>query len=56
MGDKVEDVALTLGDLLTEMQDDPSISDYISKDEMDRLWDSYDILMDASKMMDQDEE
>ena len=53
--EEVEETADTLGDMLTTLQDIPDIADYISEDEMNKLWDAYDILMDASEMIAQDE-
>lgn len=53
--EEVEDTADTLGDMVTTLQDISNISDYITEDEMNQLWDAYDILMNAAEMIAQDE-
>lgn len=53
--EEVEDTADTLGDMVTTLQDIPGVSDYITEDEMNQLWDAYDILMNAAELIAQDE-
>ena len=48
---EIEREADNLGDLLTTLQDLPDIAEYATEEEMDHLWDSYDMLMDIAKAM-----
>lgn len=51
---EIENGADNLGDLLTTLQDIPNISDYATEEELNHLWDSYDILIDIAKAIGMD--
>ncbi len=46
---EIENEADNFGDILTTLQDIPNINDYAKEEELNHLWDSYDILMDIAK-------
>ena len=52
---EIEETADTLGDTLTTLEDAVGMDDYITRDELDKCWDAYDILMGVSMMIGEDE-
>lgn len=54
--EEVEDTADTLGDMLTTLEDIEGINDYITREELDKCWDAYDILFEAAHLISVDED